>query len=146
MNIHISATTHGGHIASVTGVPSAFRLTIRTTDATATGDPETLTSAYGRGTTTADQAAGNTSLRFHESRHGVDFLSYLQSNPRPEFTGTVGMTVAAFQQALTQYMTAHQAWLRGMDAHSVRQTDCVGSATIDDQHQGQAGYQLQCTP
>ena len=146
LNIHISATTQNGQVTSFSGVPSTFRITIQTTYATTTGDPETLTSTYGRGQTPDDQAAGNTSLRFHEGRHGADYIEYLQTNSRPQFTGTVGMSVSAAQVAITAYLNQHRNWLRAMDRFSIRRTDCVGPVTIDQAHAGQVGYQLQCTP
>jgi uncharacterized protein DUF4157 len=143
--IFISATTHGGVVTSFSGVPTAFRITLQTTYATATGNPETTTSAYGRGSTAADQAAGNTSLRFHESQHGADYLEFLRNNPRPQFTGTVGMPVSSAHTAITTYLAQHAAWLRAMDRFSLTRTDCVGPVTIDTSHAGEVGYHLVCT-
>jgi hypothetical protein len=109
-------------------------------------DPLTATSAYGRGTTTADVAAGNTSLRFHEGSHGADYLAYLASHPYRPFRGAVGMTVTAWNAERTAFLAAHSAWAAGAGAFSLHNTDCVGARTIDDQHRGQAGYRLQCGP
>ena len=109
-------------------------------------DPLTATSAYGRGTTTADVAAGNTSLRFHEGSHGADYLSYLASHPYRPFRGAVGMTVAAWNAESQAFLAAHHAWAAGAGAFSVHNTDCVGARTIDDQHRGERGYRLQCGP
>ncbi|HNQ00051.1 MAG TPA: hypothetical protein PKK99_13410, partial [Bacteroidia bacterium] len=46
-------------------------------------DPE-IQSSYGRGTTRRDRQAGNTTLRFHESQHGVMCLNYIHRNQIPD--------------------------------------------------------------
>lgn len=47
----------------------------------------TAPSAYGRGTTAMDRAAGNTSLRFHGSRQGEDHLFLRRAQPFPTYAG-----------------------------------------------------------
>jgi hypothetical protein len=63
-------------------------------------------SAYGRGTTQADVAAGHTSLGFHEGSHGRDYLQFLVTHTFPAFTGRDGMTNAQFRHAVRQYVAA----------------------------------------
>jgi hypothetical protein len=78
-------------------------------------DPTTAPSAYGRGKTAADQAAGTTTLRFHESRHGEDFLNFIARTPYPTYTGSVRMTVAEFRRAGDNYLAesgrGHRRWV-----------------------------------
>ena len=62
-------------------------------------------SGYGRGTTAADEAAGNTSLGFHESCHRQDYLDYLAGHALPEYTGAAGMTAAEFDEAASSFLT-----------------------------------------
>lgn len=94
-------------------------------------DPATATSGYGRGTTDADKAAKTTSLRFHESRHGQDYLTHIATHPFPQFTGRVGMTVAAWNTASSTYLEGFKAWSTAMGHASLCATDCVGSPNID---------------
>lgn len=84
-------------------------------------------SAYGRGTTAEDKKAGNTTLRFHESQHGKDFLDYLGANPPPVFAGKVGMKTADFKAAQQRYLDAMKAYFKKMEAQSEIKTDCVGT-------------------
>jgi hypothetical protein len=113
-----------GVVTSISG-PPAPEVTIQTTFGP--GVTAASTSGYGRGTTTADVAAGNTSLGFHEGRHGVDFLRYLQANPYPVFTGQVGMPVADVETAAAAYEAAVQAYSADMARISTENTDCVGN-------------------
>ena len=92
--------------------------------------PQTVTtdrSGYGRGTTSADVAAGNTSIRFHESRHAQNWFDYLRTHPIPQFTGRVGMTEDQFRQARTDLQTAVQRYTSEAQAWSHEVTDCVGT-------------------
>ncbi|MDQ6775608.1 MAG: hypothetical protein M3071_05160 [Actinomycetota bacterium] len=107
-------------------------------------DPVTARSAYGRGTPAADVAGSNTSLRFHESRHGQDFLTFIAGNPFPRYTGAVGMTEAQFRAAGTSYLAAVAAWARDMGRASVCATDCVGSPNIDA-FENNTGASMKCT-
>ena len=88
-------------------------------------------SAYGRGTTAEDVSASDTSLGFHEGRHGLDYLAFLAANPFPVFTGTVGMAEADFTDAMNDYRDARLDYQRRIAEHSLEHTDCVGT-TIDD--------------
>ena len=81
---------------------------------------------YGRGTTREDVRAGQTSLRFHESRHGQDFLDFLRTNPPPTFAGKAGMTVAEFEKAMDDYGKAVKAYHAQMTQYSIKKSDCVG--------------------
>jgi hypothetical protein len=85
------------------------------------------TSAYGRGTTAVDQAAGNTTLRFHEGSHGTSALNYFRNHPLPTFTGAVGMTVIAFQAAMTQYQADVRTYFEQQVINNEREVDCVGT-------------------
>jgi hypothetical protein len=107
-------------------------------------DPLTAPSGYGRGTTAADVAAGNTSLHFHESRHGADFLDFIAAHPFPTYAGRVGMTAAAFKAAGRSYLSAVAVWMRQMGQASLCATDCVGTPDIDtSEHNTGAG--VKCT-
>lgn len=92
-------------------------------------------SGYGRGTTAEDVRRGDTSLGFHEGSHGHDFLQFIYNNPAPVFTGTVGMTTAAFNAARQQYQTALQRYQADLNRFSETRTDCVGSPTIQQYYQ-----------
>lgn len=120
-----SAQVQGGRVRNVKVPNPAARITIRTTYGP--GASPTGRSAYGRGTTAADVAAGTTSLGFHEGMHGVDFLRFMAANPHPVFTGADGMTVAEFQAARTAYIAAWTAFFQEMEHQSVHGTDCVGN-------------------
>lgn len=86
-------------------------------------------SAYGRGTTKADKAAGNVTLGFHESCHRQDFLTYLANNPMPTFTGKVGMSATDFDAAGVKYLAAVDAYHSALLAKSEADTDEVGNPT-----------------
>jgi Domain of unknown function (DUF4157) len=137
-----------GRITAINGpMPVVPAVEIQTTYAAAgrnaAADPVIATSGYGRGTTPADIAAGDTSLRFHEASHGADFLAYLAAHPYRPFRGTVGMPVVDWRREAQMFMIAHRDWATGLGRFSLCQTDCVGT-TIDDFHRGERGYVLQC--
>jgi hypothetical protein len=120
-----SATTLDGRIQTITlGNPEAS-IAIRTTYGP--GTSAGAASGYGRGTTAADIAAGETTLGFHEGRHGVDFLRYMAAVAQPVFAGARGQTVAQFTAARTAYTAAWNAYFSEMEHRSVHHTDCVGS-------------------
>lgn len=102
-------------------------------------------SGYGRGTTQADVAAGDTTLRFHESRHGADALRFVREHPLPRFTGGVGMTVAAWQRAAAAYQRELARYGDELIADTTRRTDCAGK-TIDtyNAEHGLTSKELQC--
>ena len=142
-------TTAHGRVTALNGsLPTAPVIEIFTRYAAqgpqSARDPITATSAYGRGTTTADVAAGTTTLRFHESRHGEDFLDFIATNPFPTYTGRVGMRVADFRRAGTTFLAAVRVWLREMGRRSLCATDCVGSPDIDVFEHNQ-GRRIKCT-
>ena len=142
-------STLNGRVTAINGpLPAAPMVEIFTNYASqgsgAAGDPLTATSAYGRGTTAGDSAAGTTSLRFHESRHGEDFLQFIASHPFPTYGGRVGMTVAQFNQAGGSFLAAFAAWSRNMGRASLCATDCVGSPDIDA-FEHNVGANMRCT-
>ncbi|MGJ7506604.1 hypothetical protein [Variovorax sp. GT1P44] len=142
--------THArGRVTAINGpIPVAPAVEIFTSYAAqgpqAGSDPLTATSAYGRGTTASDTAAGTTSLRFHESSHGADYLGYIAGHPFPTYTGSIGMTVAAFTQANTAFLNGFAAWSRNMGNASLCATDCVGSPNIDA-FEHNTGANMKCT-
>jgi hypothetical protein len=99
----------------------------------APGADPTGKSGYGRGTTNADVAAGNTSLRFHESRHGQDCFDFISRNPVPQFNGPTGVTQAVFDQAVRRWEAAISDYNDRAAKYSVRNTDCVGTLPTDAQ-------------
>jgi hypothetical protein len=117
------ATTKNGKIDVVNKL-DPVQLTIMTTYGP--GASATMKSAYGRGTTAADVAAGTTSLGFHEGRHGVDFLRYIANRKQPVFSGAKGMTVAQFTAAQNAYKAAWDTYFAEMGHLSTHNTDCVG--------------------
>lgn len=104
------------HIVGVMTIQTKYASSAKATD----------TSGYGRGTTDADIAAGNTTLGFHESCHREDYLTFLKNNPLPSFTGAVGMTTAQFALAKKKYSDEYDAFFVKMDAFTEKQTDEVG--------------------
>lgn len=124
---NINYRARRGVISSFTG-PGQPRVHIRTTYGP--GVTSTSRSKYGRGTTQIDVTAGHTSLGFHEGRHGLDYLTYFQQNPYPQFTGKIGMRVADFRAAMQSYSKAYQQYIQNLRRFSERRTDCVGT-TID---------------
>ena len=83
-------------------------------------------SGYGKGTTTADVKAGNTSLGYHEGSHGTDFLNYVKNKAIPQFKGTVGMSIAEFKKAQAKYKNDWKTYSKQMVSYSKKLTDCVG--------------------
>jgi hypothetical protein len=102
-------------------------------------------SAYGRGTTAADIAAGTTSLQFHEGQHGLDYVQYLRDHPFPTFRGRKGMTVKAFGETVDAYLKAVEDYGAAMDAAVLQSGDCVG-ISIDAHKSGDPTWQHVCAP
>jgi hypothetical protein len=96
-------------------------------------DPTSGKSGYGRGTTQADVAAGNTTLRFHESRHGQDCLDFIGRNPIVQFNPPVGASQAAFAQSVSAWEAAVKDYNDRALLYSIRNTDCVGTLPTDRQ-------------
>ncbi|MGH3814798.1 MAG: hypothetical protein ACRDUV_20525 [Pseudonocardiaceae bacterium] len=133
-------------LGTLPGLPEArIQTTYAAAGPQAAADPITATSGYGRGTTAADQAAGQTSLRFHEGSHGTVFLQYFRSHAYRPFRGTVGMTVDAWRAEKRDFMQAHETWARGATTASRCEVDCVGHPTIDEARSAEPGYQQVCT-
>jgi len=84
-------------------------------------------SAYGRGTTDADKAAGNTSLRFHEDQHKAAIQQFVSDNPAPMPDFEVGMTPAEFQANGAAWHGELRAWQAAIDTYSDMTVDCVGT-------------------
>jgi RHS repeat-associated protein len=84
-------------------------------------DP-TAKSAYGRGTTDDDKKAGNTSLKFHESQHGVDFLEWLEKNPFPVADGA---TIT--KEENSKLRDKIKEWKEKFKDYTEKKTDCVGN-------------------
>jgi hypothetical protein len=83
-------------------------------------------SAYGRGTTTSDEAAGDTTLGFHESCHRADLLEFFQKQPLPTYRGRVGMSEAEFNGANRTFAKEFAAYFDKMRKFSDNRTDEVG--------------------
>jgi hypothetical protein len=84
-------------------------------------------SCYGRGTTEEDVRAGDVTLGFHESRHQVDFVAFLQSHPLPDPPPmVVGVTPAAYEKVLHEFTKAYEEYPKQMNAESFARTDEVG--------------------
>src|SRR5262245_55951348 len=111
-------------ITRLKGPPPALTLTIQTIygpGASASGR-----SVYGLGTTQHDIDNGDTSLGFHESCHRQDLLDYLRANKPPVFAGRVGITVAAYRQAIADFPKAVAEYSRKMQDDTKAKTDEVG--------------------
>lgn len=143
-NNNINYQASNGRVTSFTG-PGQPRVRIRTTYGQ--GVSASSPSAYGRGTTAADIAAGSTSLGFHEGRHGLDYVAFFQSHTFPTFTGTLGMAETDFQEAINVYLEARRQYLADLEQYSLTQTDCVGT-TIDqlNAQEGEVTTMCQATP
>lgn len=85
-------------------------------------------SEYGRGTTLGDQASGNVSLRFHEGSHGTLAMEFIRNNPLPQFSGAIGMTIAEYKAAITQFNQEMTDYLQQLKKAQKQEVDCVGSA------------------
>jgi hypothetical protein len=115
----------GGIVTSFTGPPTPI-VFIQTRYGP--GVTAASPSGYGRGTTPEDIAGGrlaprSTSLGFHEGSHGLDYVDFLENNPPPQFTGTVGMSTADFKAAITQWQEDNRAYEREIEEFSTRRTD-----------------------
>ncbi len=115
-----------GIVTRISGPPRPTA-TIRTTYGR--GVSATSPSGYGRGTTVPDRAAGNTSLGFHEGRHGVDMLRYMAANPFPRFAGAVGMTGDEIRAVMEAYRAAIAAYKADLQRVTTENTDCVGDTS-----------------
>lgn len=117
--------TGRGRSRRVTSVALSFTLYIKTFYGTRASSSDT--SAYGRGTTTADIAAGNTTLGFHEGSHGQDYQDYIAQNPLPQFTLAVPATIRQYNAAMRAFNSEVATYYADMSAHSETHTDMVGT-------------------
>ena len=90
------------------------------------GVNKNIVSAYGRGTTTEDKEAGNTSLKFHEGSHGTDYLQYIKQNPYPIFKGKINMEKEVFIEKIEKYRNEKNEYLEKINKYTENNTDCVG--------------------
>jgi RHS repeat-associated protein len=120
----IKGTPKGGwKVTSINGDPSL------TVGLQTTYTPEALPngpSGYGRGTTAADKAAGNTSLKFHEGSHGKDFLDYFSSHPLPQLKVWKGMSSDQYKAAVTTFNTETTQYFNDASTASYYNTDMTG--------------------
>lgn len=127
ININAGTLSWRGRNRAITFTPppSVPEVTIRT--AYGPRASATAASGYGRGTTSADLVAGNTSLGFHEGSHSRGYLEYLQNHTFPAFTGTGSMTIRQFRQAATIWDNAVRTYSRAINRDSELTVDCVGT-------------------
>ena len=143
-------TSTGGKIDGFTvTTPTATIQTFYGPSATRSGP-----SGYGRGTTAEDTAGGkvtskSTTLSFHESMHGLDFMQFVEANNPPQFGGTKGMTETNFKAKIAEYQAALKAYGEKATAFSSKRTHCVGT-TIDQYNKANAAVgakiKLECKP
>ena len=92
-------------------------------------------SGYGRGTTSEDVGKGDTSLRFHESRHAQDWFDFIAANAPPVFKGQIGMSWEDFEKTQTQLEDDIVKYNKQASDYSVKKTDCPGTAVTEEQLQ-----------
>ncbi|MEM8488753.1 MAG: DUF4157 domain-containing protein [Bacteroidota bacterium] len=119
---------HNGRVAEISELP-VIKMYIQTTYRA--GVDPSLNAAYGRGTTGADKAAGNTSLRHHEGTHGTAFMAYMRKHPLPVFQGKVGMKADQFQQAIGAFEQSLTTYMDNLEKYSTKHVDCVGTPASD---------------
>ena len=104
------------------------KLVLRVGTSYGPGTNTTGSTDYGRGTTEADKAAGTTSLRFHESRHGQDCFDFVRTHAIPTYPCPVGADSAAFQRSGVAWHDALKKYNDEAFEYSTRNTDCVGKS------------------
>jgi Domain of unknown function (DUF4157) len=114
-----------GRSRRVTSVTLTYTLYIKTFYGTRAASSDT--SGYGRGTTAADIAAGNTTLGFHEGSHGQDYQDYIAQNPLPQFILAVPANIRQYNAALRGFNREVNTYFTAMTAHSETHTDMVGT-------------------
>ena len=92
-----------------------------------TMDPES-NSVYGRGTTKADLKAGNQSLRFHESQHGVMCLNYINKNQIPDLKIKVGLSQKEIQGFVSDFSLRFNRYMTSLESYHIDLVDCSGKA------------------
>lgn len=121
----IPTYTGRGRSRRITAVTLSYTLYIKTFYGTRASSSDT--SAYGRGTTAADIAAGNTTLGFHEGSHGQDYQDYIAHNPLPQFILEVPATRRQYNAAMRAFNSEVNTYFAAMSAHSETHTDMVGT-------------------
>lgn len=121
----IPTYTGRGRSRRVTAVTLSYTLYIKTFYGT--GASSSDTSAYGRGTTAADIAAGNTTLGFHEGSHGQDYQDYIAQNPLPQFILEVPATRRQYNAAMRTFNSEVNTYFSAMSTHTETHTDMVGT-------------------
>ncbi len=117
--------TGRGRSRRITAVTLSYTLYIKTFYGTRASSSDT--SAYGRGTTAADIAAGNTTLGFHEGSHGQDYQDYIAHNPLPQFILEVPATRRQYNAAMRAFNSEVNTYFAAMSTHSETHTDMVGT-------------------
>jgi|GEM_PF-2764143 len=117
--------TGTGRNRRISSVTLTFTLYIKTFFGT--GASASDTSAYGRGTTAADIAAGNTSLGFHEGNHGQDAQDYIAQHALPQITLAVPASIAAYNAAMRVFNAEMRTYSASMSDYSHTNTDMVGT-------------------
>lgn len=118
-------TTGRGRSRRITGATVRFTLYIKTFYGRSAS--RTATSAYGRGTTAADLTSGDTSLQFHESRHGQDFQDFISNNPLPVLDVAYPATRREFRNAVRSFYGEVREYGVSLNNYSEQQTDMVGT-------------------
>jgi hypothetical protein len=99
--------------------------------------------AWGRGTTSADAAAKNITVGFHESCHRDDFIAYLKANA-PVVTASfrAGMTYAEYLAEQDRILKAIDAWTLAAQAATRAKTDETGytMTAYKKDHPGATGH------
>lgn len=119
-----SETRRGHRIQRITRIVQPMRFTLGIQ--TFYQQDSTLDSAYGRGTTGADRADGNTSLGFHESQHGALALNYINTHALPVLNVQVGMTRTQLVQQMHQFNRELRHYNRTLEYMEIQEVDCVG--------------------
>jgi hypothetical protein len=123
----VSHTTNpaGDKVATMSNT-ATWVITIQTQYGTGKADED---SSYGRGRTDPDKAAGNVTLGFHESCHREALLDYFRNTAAPTFTGAVGDAVTDFNDKVTAYTDAMEAYFVKARTTNEAAVDEVGKPT-----------------
>jgi hypothetical protein len=126
-------------VSSMTFTPSIPQLIYKVETHYGPQSDPSYTSGYGVGTRPED-AAGNTSIRFHEGMHGNIFIQFIKENISknsfPVFDGKVGDDKDDFGKKVEAYerkVLAFDQMIKDAVDASVQRVDCVGK-TIEQFH------------
>jgi hypothetical protein len=115
-------------IAVDPGTPKTPRVSVTIYTAYASNiTPKFSPTDYGTGTTTTDQQAGRTSLRYHEGTHGRKALEYLAANPPPRFSAFYNP--ASPDKGFALYQQAVQAYEAALRQQNLADVDCAPGST-----------------